>query len=446
MKQRQQLQNRLTELKASATKILDQADERGDDLTDDEEAKISAIQKEADDVAGQIAAIDRKSELRRGVAAIATAAALTVGSPALANQVNDLNPETTHGFVSLAEFAGAVRSAMDPAGSRDERLQIAPATMRGDAPTNYHAGGGQSGDGFTVPPQYRDRIFEVMEEVDEFGPLLDEEPTSAREVKMNGDESTPWGASGVQAYWRGEGQQMNPTRLLTDMRTVQLHELYAFVLATQELLEDSPRLESRLTRSAGQAIAYRRNESVFRGTGAAQPLGLLSENNGSRLVIAKEASQDAATINAQNVLNMFARFAMVPGDKPIWVVNQLAVTQLATLTIGDKPIWLPPTGLAGAPGGYLLGLPIRWSDHASALGNLGDINLMSPKGYYALKRDSGPKFARSMHLFFDHNIEAFRWTTRFGGQPHLRNPIVPPDVAGGANASRSHFVTLAERA
>lgn len=112
------------------------------------------------------------------------------------------------------------------------------------------------------------------------------------------------------------------------------------------------------------------------------------------------------------------------------------------MTVGDRPIWMPPNGLADAPGGMLLGLPVMLSEHARTLGDKGDLQLISPKGYYALKRESGPKFAQSMHLYFDYAIEAFRWTFRFGGQPHLSKPV---DPANGA-ATKSHFVALAERA
>ena len=91
---------------------------------------------------------------------------------------------------------------------------------------------------------------------------------------------------------------------------------------------------------------------------------------------------------------------------------------------------------------FLLGYSIDWKEHCKTLGDKGDLQLVSPKGYYAARRTSGVQFASSMHLYFDYAIQAFRWTFRFGGQPHLSAPVAP---ANGAN-TKSHFVTLDERA
>lgn len=301
-------------------------------------------------------------------------------------------------------------------------------------------GGASSGEGYEVPPEFRDSIFEVVSDLDEFGPLVDEEPTSKREVKGLADETTPWGGSGVTANWRAEGSQMSASKLATSPRSTPLHELYAFVLATEELLEDAPRLADRITRKAGQAIAWKKNSAMVYGTGSGQPLGWM--NGGALVTVPKEGSQSADTILANNVINMFSRLLRMPGDNPFWLANSDTLPQLMTMTIGDRPIWMPPNGLVDAPGGILLGLPVRLSEHAKTLGDKGDLQLISPKGYYALRREGGAKFAQSMHLYFDFAIEAFRWTFRFGGQPHLSQPVSPAN----GNTTKSHFVTLAERA
>ena len=228
--------------------------------------------------------------------------------------------------------------------------------------------------------------------------------------------------------------------MVTDPRVTPVHELYAFVLATEELLEDAPRLSARLTRKAGQAIAWKKNDAMVYGTGAGQPLGWF--NAPALVSIAKESGQSADTLDDQNIIKMYARLLVVPGDQPFWLANRDTVPQLMTLQIGDKPMWVGTNGLVDAPNGILMGYPLRLSEHGRTLGDKGDIQLISPKGYYALRRTSGPQFAQSMHLYFDYAIEAFRWTFRFGGQPHLSAPVSP---ANGAN-TRSHFVTLDERA
>ena len=419
-----ELRKKLADLKGKGLAILDGADREARDLTDIEVESYEKIEAEITETQAAIVTAEANAERRRTMEALPTSAALS-------NVVHDLDPGQTHGFKSIAEFALAGRMAGAPGGVRDPRLKAAPA--------NTHTGGAATGEGFEVPPQFTNDIFEVVQQLDDIGGLTDEEPTSQREVKTLADESTPWGASGITARWRSEGAPMAPSKAALQPRTVPLHELYAFVQATEELLEDSPRLEARLTRKAGEAIAWKKGDAIINGSGSGQPLGWM--NSPAQIVVAKETGQAADTLNATNILKMFSRHLVVPGDKPFWLANQDIVPQLATMTIGDQPIWMPPNGLMDAPGGMLLGRPIKFSEHAKTLGDKGDLQLISGKGYYSLRRDGAAKFARSIHLWFDYGMEAFRWTFRFGGQPHLSAPVEPANGAG----TKSHFVALAER-
>ena len=90
----------------------------------------------------------------------------------------------------------------------------------------------------------------------------------------------------------------------------------------------------------------------------------------------------------------------------------------------------------------MLGRPVIFTEHNKTVGDKGDIVFADPKGYYAPIKNGGVKFAQSMHLFFDYDVEAFRWTFRMGGQPFLSGPV---SSANGSN-TKSHFVTLAARA
>jgi HK97 family phage major capsid protein len=234
---------------------------------------------------------------------------------------------------------------------------------------------------------------------------------------------------------------MTASRLATKGRTVNLDELYAFVLATDELLMDASRLNSRLTVQAARAIRWKANDAIVYGTGAGQPLGFFS--SAVLVSVAKEGSQAADTIVAANVLKMFSRLLTAGLQNVFWTVNPDVLPQLGVMTIGDQPIWTPPSsGLREAPGGFLLGRPVRFSEHNKTLGDKGDIFLIDPMGYYLTMKRGGVQSASSIHLYFDYNITAFRWTFRLGGQPHLSAPISPAN----GSATKSHFVTLDERA
>ena len=155
--------------------------------------------------------------------------------------------------------------------------------------------------------------------------------------------------------------------------------------------------------------------------------------------IAKESGQAADTIVAEQCAEgMYARM-IFQGGRPFWVGNQEVITQLPLMTIGDQPVWLPPTGLIAAPdGGILFGRGLFLSDHAEALGDQGDLIFLNPAGYHAVRRTTAPEFASSLHLFFDYNMEAFRWTFEIGGQPMLSSPISPAK----GSSTRSHVVVM----
>ena len=419
------LKKELEGFKAQGLALVEAAEAENRDFTDDEQAKFDALESEIDRVKGEIATVEQMAERRRNMA----------GVPTGRNSVNDLNPEETGGFANLGEFAASVHHAVrsrDIGGVVDPRL----VTM---AQAEVHQGGQTDGEGYMLPPQYRDQIWELVTGFDEFGGVIDEEPTARREVKLYGDETTPWASAGITAYWRAEGTKMDASKLEATERNVPLHELYTLALATEELLEDAPRLNNRLGRKAAQAIAWKKNLAIVEGNGVGQPLGWMKGK--SLIKVGKKDGQVAGTLVAENIIDMFARLQTIPGDKPFWMINRDVLPQLMFLKIADKPMWVPSNGMADAPGGYLLGLPIRFSEFAESIGTCGDIQLISPMGYYGARRASGIKHDTSIHLYFDYNVKAFRWVFRYGGQPHLIKPVTP--AKGGA--TRSHFITLADR-
>jgi HK97 family phage major capsid protein len=421
------------ELKAEGSALLDAADKDGRDLTAEEEALFASIEGELESLKAEIAKAEKAAERRRLMigSAVAAAPRVEVGADR-----STLDP--TGGFAALAEFAQAVHRAnpQTPGNIVDLRL----AAMYRASPTGYMREGG-SNDGYMVPPQFRDRIWELVFGADNLMAEVDSEPTTSNQVNDLSDDWTPWGGTGIRAFWRAEAQQMTGTRPNVNPRSVVLHELYAFVLATDELMEDVPRLNSRLESKAAQAINWKMDDAIINGDGVGKPLGYMK--SGALVSVAKESGQAADTVVAANVAKMFSRLLPQSVGNAHWRINSDVIPQLMTMTLGDQPIWTPPSsGFTQAPGGFLLGRPVRISEHCETVGDKGDIQLIDPKGYYGLRKEGGVKFASSIHLYFDYGMQAFRWTVRFGGQPHMKAPVAPAK----GSATKSHFVTLDARA
>lgn len=440
-----QLRNRLAEIRSEAQAIVDAADENAGRLSAEQSAAFDALMDERKAVEADIARLEQLDAMDASAGRRSQPATPATPSPAPAPtsdvDVRDRGQDDPmRGFRSAAHFARDVQAACLPGGRVSDTLRASSAIDIQAQPTNFHRETGSS-DGYMVPPAIRDTVWSLVFADEGILSRVAPEPTESNIVQLTRDESTPWSATGIQANWASEGTQFTPSRLLTEASNVQLHKLYAFVLSTDELLEDAARLESRLTRGAAEAIRYKADDAIVQGDGVGKPLGWF--NAGCLVEVAKESGQAADTIVAANVLKMFARMLSMGAEGAFWLMHKSTVPQLGVLTIGDQPVWTPPsTGLTGAPGGMLLGMPILFSEHAQVIGDKGDIHLVAPRGYYATVKAGGLKFAASMHLYFDYDVDAFRWTFRLGGQPYLSAAISPDN----GSDTLSHFVTLAERA
>lgn len=422
----------LEQLRAALKQKLDAMDalvsENENGLNEEQATQFDEMEAEAESLKGNI---KRLEKLEADKAQYEGMGRQTQPStPRTFAKPKDPEAEATSGFDSLADFSMAVKNSRY---EMDERLKFM------GAPANYHReGGSEGGDGYMVPTRFKDEVIELaFNEPDLLG-MVDSEPTDGNSVQFLKDETTPWGSTGIQAYWGAEAGKLKRSRIETDGEELKLHKLHAFVEATDELLEDAPRLNNRLTRGAARAINWKANESILFGTGAGQPLGFNVSD--AKVSVAKEASQSAATVVVQNIAKMYSR-VMNPG-RAIWMANQDILPQLIDMQIGNQPVWTAPNqGIQNAPGGMLLGRPVMFSDHCQTLGTETDLMLVDPMGYYLIRKSTGVKFSSSVHLLFDYDVQCFKWTFRIGGQPFLSQPVTP----NKGSSTRSSFITLATR-
>lgn len=433
------LEERRTELFDASQVLIAAADEAETDLSEEDLTTIENNTAEIEKLDKQINA--RKAMTPQGAGRRSTPEPQNRNEPGGNRKVPAnarVNPGTG-GFKNLGEFAQCVRAAgsESPDQGASQKLQ--------NALTTYGNEGTGADGGNIVPPDFRrDIAVKIMGE-ESLIARTDRMVTSSNNIVLPKDETSPYGTTGIQAYWESEAGQKTQSKPIFGQNSLRLNKLIALVPVTDELLEDAPAIDSYLRNKTPQVMTAKLNTAIIRGTGAGQPLGLLS---GSGLItVAKDSSQVADTITFDNIVNMYSRMYAPSVNRAVWLVNQSimpALFKMRFLVSATSPVpaYLPPNGLADAPYGTLMGRPIIPVEAMSTLGDLGDIVFADLSQYLTVTKGQDIKTDVSIHLFFDYDVTAFRFVFRVAGQPWW-NSAITPQAAGAPTLG--HIVTLAER-
>lgn len=301
--------------------------------------------------------------------------------------------------------------------------------------------------GILVPPEFSMQIFERV-----YGnPLLqmtDTYPISSNQMKFmaNAERSRVDGSrkGGVRGYWKSEAAQYTASKPTFRDLILTPHKLTVFVYATEELMEDSAvSLDQYLASNASDEINFKVGDAILNGTGVGQPLGVL--NAPATVSISKETGQAAGTIVSENVLKMYARMYAPSRMNSVWLYNQDCEPQLNTMALavgtGGQLTYTPPGGLASTPFATLMGRPMVPTEFNATVGTVGDLMLVDLSQYLTCTRGT-IKSAMSLHLRFDYDEAAFKFSFRVDGKPWWDEDLTPYK---GSN-NQSNFITLATRA
>lgn len=404
------------------------ADSRG--LTDEEQTKFNDLQKEIDN-------LEATAELQNKVEARAAEEKKVVNMPII--ETKDLAAEKP--FKNFGEQLIAIKEAATPGGVIDSRLlRINNATGANEKVP--------SEGGFLVQTDFVTELYKEMYDASVLAPRCSQIKIGANSngLKMNGvDESDRSGGSrwgGVQVYTAAEAATVTATKPKFRQIELSLNKVMGLYYCTDELLQDSTATGSIISQAFSDALRFKVDNLLFRGTGAGEPLGIL--NAGCLVTQDKEVGQANDTVLFENILNMWSR--LIAGSRPnaAWLINQEIEPQLYTMSfssgVSAVPVYMPANGISGAPYGTLFGKPVIPFEQASALGDVGDISLVDMNQY--LFADKGNmQMATSMHVQFIYDEMAFRVTYRMDGQPYRRSAITPYK----GSKTLSSFVTLQAR-
>jgi HK97 family phage major capsid protein len=302
--------------------------------------------------------------------------------------------------------------------------------------------------GFLVPAEFTQRVLERVYASTNLLGMTDSYtvsgnsmtfPKSAETSRANGSR---WG--GVRAYWREEGDQATASKATFGRLQLNLHKLFVMIQTSDELLADTQgvALEQYLLRVASEETNFVLGDAIINGSGSGQPQGILGA--ACTITVNKESGQTAATLVAQNLVNMWARLWAPCRANAVWLINQDVESQLHSMTVGSGSAatlaYLPPGGLSAKPYATLLGRPVMPVEWCPTLGTVGDVILADLRHYVTITKGM-IEANMSIHVRFDYDESSFRFIFRVDGQPWWSAALTP---FKGSN-TQSCFVTLQTR-
>lgn len=300
-----------------------------------------------------------------------------------------------------------------------------------------------------IPPEFSRDVLERVSRTNSFMANAMIVPMASLKLTIpmitGFDESQGVVYGNTKWSWHAEDTQRTSTsNFTTGAVELVLHKCIGLSVVTDELTKFSPvSINAILNRAFDKGMNFVINKAVLRGSGAGEPQGIL--NAKCKIAVPKATNQDADTFIYDNVLDMLTQLYSMD-DEAIgtgsWYMNKTVLPQLGKLNLavgtGGSAVFvatIPPS---------LFGLPIRWSSQMSALGDEGDVTLIDPAQYIIGQPAAGgpgdPTMETSVHLYFDWDKTAFKFTFYMDGQPWWPETYTP--LYG---KEQSPFVALAAR-
>ena len=249
-------------------------------------------------------------------------------------------------------------------------------------------------------------------------------------------------------YWKGEEKQYTGGNFETGTVELVLRKCTGLSVVTNELTKFSPQsIEAILNRAFDKGMNFAINKAGLRGTGAGEPQGVL--NAEALITIPKAVNQAADTFVYDNVLDMLAQLYSADDEAlgdGYWYMNKTLLPQLGKLNVvvgvGGAPIFI--SNVQQRPEMTLFGIPIRWSTQMSALGDVLDTAVIDWSqvliGQPAAGGPGDPSMEQSIHLYFDYDKTAFKFTFYMDIQPWWPETFKPK-----YGDEQSPYITLAAR-
>jgi len=359
---------------------------------------------------------------------------------------DNITLDPTAGFKSFGRFAAAV---VDKAMGKDTD----------NAKLIQKAGIVEQTDGVLVPTQYSDQFFAILNSEDYYANLAYPLPTNTETFKLDIDSLVTIGTNAVTGGWVSSGGGVSPYdgnqatekgSGIANQISFSLNKYMTLVGVSDEMLGDqNVQLPTIVDRKAMYDIVFNVNDCIINGTGSGQPQGIVG--SAATIAVVSDTTDEYVSgvgFSFKDMRNMLAAFRKVQGkSNPVWFIGYDSMPAVWDLKDDSgRSLFIPSAGgqIANAPYGQLMGIPIVVSDHCQSFGTKGDIILADMGAYIFVTKagQEGVQAAQSVHLWFDKDKTALRFTIRCDGRPGLNAPL---KLKNNNTKLMSPFVTLATR-
>jgi HK97 family phage major capsid protein len=300
-----------------------------------------------------------------------------------------------------------------------------------------------AGGGFLVPAEFLAQLQSVMAEESIVRgratiirmrrrqvtiPVLDQTGTTA---------GRPHWFGGMKFYWTEEATEKTDTEPKFRQINLTAHKLIGYTFASDELLADSAiSLGDFISGPLGFAggLSWMEDYAFLNGTGAGQPLGVIGAP--ATITINRAATN---AIGWADLANMMENF--LPSGRGVWIISQSAMADLIQLTgpTGNPSYIWQPNAREGVPG-FLLGMPVIWSEKVPRIGTAGDVVLADWR-YYLLGDRQATTIESTKFDRWKFDQTSWRAVHRVDGQPWLSTPLTYQD----GTTQVSPFVILGDK-
>jgi HK97 family phage major capsid protein len=316
-----------------------------------------------------------------------------------------------HPFKDFGDFCSRVVAGNMPSGFRaidNPLVQMAQTTSA-------------TAGGYMVPDEFRATILEIAMEGAIVRPRATVIPMGTDSIKMpawNQDSHATNFYGGVLGYWVGEGNGITDSSAAVKEVALTVNALCGLNYQSLRLLKASPMgVAGLLEKGFGNVIRFMEDQSFIDGAGTTQPVGIIGCD--CEVAISRAG---AGAIAAADIVGMYAAF-MGNLSNAVWIANKTTFPQLYALKDGgNNQLWIPSL-VPGVPG-TLLGIPIIFSEKASALGTKGDL-ILADFGYYLIGDLGELAIDYSDHVRFANLEGAMRMYKWVDGKPWMSATYTP---------------------